>query len=171
MSLLRIKFDQIDLCGVEFFSDLTTCHHFIIIHFYSLNSLQSLDDSFNFPYHLHLNEYFLFYKNFLSKMSLITSQQMFYRITIRNISKSSKYFRPCNQSITCFIFLFELFQMLDMVKPALNDRITLRDLKQCKLAKIFFDTFFNIGKYLEHEQKDPFAPPKVSLLLFLNIQT
>jgi len=51
-------------------------------------------------------------------------------------------------------------QMLDMVKPALNDRITLRDLKQCKLAKIFFDTFFNIGKYLEHEQKDPFAPPK-----------
>ena len=53
--------------------------------------------------------------------------------------------------------------MLDMVKPSNGDKISLSDLKKCKQAKIFFDTFFNIEKYLEHEQKDPFAPQKVSL--------
>jgi len=53
-----------------------------------------------------------------------------------------------------------LCQMLDMVKPASGDKISLSDLKKCKQAKIFFDTFFNIEKYLEHEQKDPFAPQK-----------
>lgn len=33
-------------------------------------------------------------------------------------------------------------------------RITLQDLKRCKLANVFFDTFFNIEKYLDHEQKE-----------------
>merc|ERR1712135_98829 len=47
-----------------------------------------------------------------------------------------------------------------MVKPEHKDKITLRDLKRCKMANIFFDTFFNVEKYLDHEQKDPFAPPK-----------
>ena len=51
--------------------------------------------------------------------------------------------------------------MLDMVKPANNDYVTLRDLKACKMAGVFFDTFFNVEKYLDHEQKDPFAPQKV----------
>lgn len=60
------------------------------------------------------------------------------------------------------ILLISLQQMLDMVKPASGDKISLSDLKKCKQAKIFFDTFFNIEKYLEHEQKDPFAPQKVS---------
>ncbi|XP_018966013.2 serine/threonine-protein phosphatase 2A regulatory subunit B'' subunit beta-like isoform X1 [Cyprinus carpio] len=48
-----------------------------------------------------------------------------------------------------------LCQMLDMVKPEIPGKISLRDLKRCKLAHIFFDTFFNIEKYLDHEQKDP----------------
>ncbi|XP_073701444.1 serine/threonine-protein phosphatase 2A regulatory subunit B'' subunit beta [Garra rufa] len=48
-----------------------------------------------------------------------------------------------------------LCQMLDMVKPEIPGRITLRDLKRCKLSHIFFDTFFNIEKYLDHEQRDP----------------
>jgi len=51
--------------------------------------------------------------------------------------------------------------MLDMVKPACSEHVTLKDLKHCKMAHVFFDTFFNIEKYLEHEQKDPFAPQKV----------
>nr|CAB3260916.1 uncharacterized protein LOC100176266 [Phallusia mammillata] len=51
-------------------------------------------------------------------------------------------------------------QMLDMVKPLHRDRITLKDLKNCKMANVFFDTFFNVEKYLDHEQKDPFAPQK-----------
>uniref|UniRef100_A0A7N8XMF3 Protein phosphatase 2, regulatory subunit B'', beta n=1 Tax=Mastacembelus armatus TaxID=205130 RepID=A0A7N8XMF3_9TELE len=50
-----------------------------------------------------------------------------------------------------------LCQMLDLVKPEVEGKITLRDLKRCKLSHIFFDTFFNIEKYLDHEQKDPFA--------------
>ncbi|XP_075887186.1 serine/threonine-protein phosphatase 2A regulatory subunit B'' subunit beta isoform X1 [Nelusetta ayraudi] len=50
-----------------------------------------------------------------------------------------------------------LCQMLDLVKPEVEGRITLRDLKRCKLSHIFFDTFFNIEKYLDHEQKDPFS--------------
>uniref|UniRef100_A0AAZ3RHQ3 EF-hand domain-containing protein n=1 Tax=Oncorhynchus tshawytscha TaxID=74940 RepID=A0AAZ3RHQ3_ONCTS len=50
-----------------------------------------------------------------------------------------------------------LCQMLDLVKPEVEGKITLRDLKQCKLSHIFYDTFFNIEKYLDHEQKDPFS--------------
>uniref|UniRef100_A0AAV2K298 EF-hand domain-containing protein n=1 Tax=Knipowitschia caucasica TaxID=637954 RepID=A0AAV2K298_KNICA len=50
-----------------------------------------------------------------------------------------------------------LCQMLDLVKPELKEKITLRDLKRCKTAHMFFDTFFNIEKYLEHEQRDPFS--------------
>ncbi|RUS86592.1 hypothetical protein EGW08_005608, partial [Elysia chlorotica] len=48
-------------------------------------------------------------------------------------------------------------QMLDMVSPRREGRITLGDLKACKMTNIFFDTFFNLDKFLEHEQRDPFA--------------
>lgn len=47
--------------------------------------------------------------------------------------------------------------MLDMIKPVKRDCITLTDLKRCKMTPIFFDTFFNLEKYMEHEQRDPFA--------------
>ncbi|XP_065163604.1 serine/threonine-protein phosphatase 2A regulatory subunit B'' subunit alpha isoform X3 [Atheta coriaria] len=50
-----------------------------------------------------------------------------------------------------------LCQMLDMVKPATPGKIALSDLKKCKMTPIFFDTFFNFEKYLDHEQRDPFA--------------
>nr|CAG4645339.1 EOG090X00JH [Lynceus sp. MCZ IZ 141354] len=50
-----------------------------------------------------------------------------------------------------------LCQMLDMVNPAIPGKISLRDLKQCRMTPIFFDTFFNLEKYLDHEQRDPFA--------------
>ncbi|KAH9584809.1 Serine/threonine-protein phosphatase 2A regulatory subunit B'' subunit alpha [Schistosoma haematobium] len=55
-----------------------------------------------------------------------------------------------------------LCQCLDMVKPALTDKIRLSDMKQCRLCHIFFDTFFNLPKYLQHEQRDPFANLRVS---------
>ncbi|KAJ8253146.1 hypothetical protein GJAV_G00209640 [Gymnothorax javanicus] len=48
-----------------------------------------------------------------------------------------------------------LCQMLDLVKPAIPGKITLPDLKRCKMSHVFFDTFFNIEKYLYREQKDP----------------
>lgn len=50
-----------------------------------------------------------------------------------------------------------LCQMLDMVRPEETDKISLRDLKKCRMTPIFFDTFFNLEKYLDHEQRDPFA--------------
>ncbi|XP_015439578.1 PREDICTED: uncharacterized protein LOC107194465 [Dufourea novaeangliae] len=50
-----------------------------------------------------------------------------------------------------------LCQMLDMIKPATPGKISLSDLKKCKMTSIFFDTFFNLEKYLDHEQRDPFA--------------
>lgn len=53
-----------------------------------------------------------------------------------------------------------LCQMLDLVKPESQGKITLGDLKRCRMAHIFFDTFFNLEKYLDHEQRDPFAVQK-----------
>uniref|UniRef100_A0A672JNN8 EF-hand domain-containing protein n=1 Tax=Salarias fasciatus TaxID=181472 RepID=A0A672JNN8_SALFA len=53
-----------------------------------------------------------------------------------------------------------LCQMLDLVKPESSGKITLGDLKHCRMAHIFFDTFFNLEKYLDHEQRDPFAVQK-----------
>uniref|UniRef100_A0A3B3RI12 Protein phosphatase 2 regulatory subunit B''beta n=1 Tax=Paramormyrops kingsleyae TaxID=1676925 RepID=A0A3B3RI12_9TELE len=50
-----------------------------------------------------------------------------------------------------------LCQMLDLVNPQTQGKITLCDLKRCKMSHVFFDTFFNIEKYLEHEQRDPFS--------------
>lgn len=47
--------------------------------------------------------------------------------------------------------------MIDLVSPKDPQRITLGDLKRCKLTPVFFDTFFNLEKYLDHEQRDPFA--------------
>ncbi|CAF1172308.1 unnamed protein product [Adineta steineri] len=48
-------------------------------------------------------------------------------------------------------------QMLDLVKPEEANKIRLKDLKRCKLTNVFFDTFFNLEKYLNNEQKDPFS--------------
>ena len=47
--------------------------------------------------------------------------------------------------------------MLDMIKPQHRDCVTLGDLKRCRMTHVFFDTFFNLEKYLDHEQRDPFA--------------
>jgi len=59
--------------------------------------------------------------------------------------------------------------MLDLVKPEEENKIRLKDLKRCKLTNVFFDTFFNLEKYLDNEQKDPFSNIKVKLFLFLFI--
>ena len=47
--------------------------------------------------------------------------------------------------------------MIDLASPQDALRITLNDLKRCRLTPVFFDTFFNLEKYLDHEQRDPFA--------------
>ncbi|XP_066474834.1 serine/threonine-protein phosphatase 2A regulatory subunit B'' subunit alpha-like [Tiliqua scincoides] len=53
-----------------------------------------------------------------------------------------------------------LCQMLDLVKPECDGRVTLRDLKKCRMAHVFYNTFFNLEKYLDNEQRDPFAVQK-----------
>jgi len=51
-----------------------------------------------------------------------------------------------------------LCQMLDLIHPADPNFVTLVDLKRkMELVHIFFDTFFDLEKYLEHENKDSFA--------------
>lgn len=49
--------------------------------------------------------------------------------------------------------------MLDMIRPSGpgGDKISLADLKRCRMTPIFFDTMFNMDKYLDNEQRDPFA--------------
>lgn len=51
-----------------------------------------------------------------------------------------------------------LCQMLDLIHPADSNFVTLVDLKRkIELVHIFFDTFFDLEKYLDHENKDSFA--------------
>lgn len=45
-------------------------------------------------------------------------------------------------------------QVLDLVNPRERNKITLHDLKRTKMATIFFDTFINLEKYLEHESRE-----------------
>lgn len=69
--------------------------------------------------------------------------------------------------------------MLDMIHPTTPGKISLSDLKNCKMTSIFFDTFFNLEKYLDHEQRDPFASTRdhdtdghevcIYLIIYLNI--
>ena len=46
---------------------------------------------------------------------------------------------------------------MDLVKPQEPGKIRLKDLKNCKMTNVFFDTFINLEKYLEYEQRDPFS--------------
>ncbi|MBN3284597.1 P2R3A phosphatase, partial [Polyodon spathula] len=80
----------------------------------------------------------------------------------------SEFFYLC--SPPCGIPCLQLSETLTLeeLKMAQNDcpwivlagKITLRDLKHCRMAHIFYDTFFNLEKYLDHEQRDPFAVQK-----------
>lgn len=45
-------------------------------------------------------------------------------------------------------------QILDLVNPKEKSKISLADLKRTKMAPIFFDTFINLEKYLEHESRE-----------------
>ena len=50
-----------------------------------------------------------------------------------------------------------LCQMSDMLCPATPGRITLADLRACKLAGQFFNVLFNLGKFVAYEARDPFS--------------
>lgn len=47
-------------------------------------------------------------------------------------------------------------QLTDMVKPQCEGSVTLKDLKRCQMSPNFFNTLFNLNKFLAFEQRDPF---------------
>ena len=69
------------------------------------------------------------------------------------------------QSFGCDFVPFEdiLCQMFDLIRPRNRHYVTLGDLKRCKTTHLFFDTFTNLHKYMDREQRDPFANFRVCL--------
>lgn len=57
-------------------------------------------------------------------------------------------------NIEALPFIDSACQILDLVNPKEKNKISLADLKRTKLATIFFDTFINLEKYLEHESRE-----------------
>lgn len=57
-------------------------------------------------------------------------------------------------NIEALPFLDSACQILDLINPKEKNKISLSDLKRTKLATIFFDTFINLEKYLEHESRE-----------------
>ena len=45
--------------------------------------------------------------------------------------------------------------MTDMVKPEIEGKISLLDLKRCKQSGVFFNVLFNLTKFIQYDQKDP----------------
>eukprot|EP00051_Salpingoeca_urceolata_P019223 m.278169 g.278169 ORF g.278169 m.278169 type:complete len:280 (+) comp19379_c0_seq1:1172-2011(+) len=59
-------------------------------------------------------------------------------------------------AVECMPFNDCLCQVLDMVSPRVKTFITLQDLRRCGHASIFFNTFLNVNKFLDFEDRDPF---------------
>jgi len=52
-----------------------------------------------------------------------------------------------------------LCQMIDMIKPANNDYLVVEDFLQTECFQVsgaLFDALFNLNKYMQFEQRDPF---------------
>lgn len=57
-------------------------------------------------------------------------------------------------NIEALPFVDSACQIFDLVNPREKNKISLQDLKKTKMATIFFDTFINLEKYLEHESRE-----------------
>jgi hypothetical protein len=44
-----------------------------------------------------------------------------------------------------------------MINPLDRNRISLKDIKNCKMGEYIFNLCFNVTKFLQSEQKDPFV--------------
>jgi len=57
------------------------------------------------------------------------------------------------------VVMFEdiLCQLTDMICPAIEGEITVKDIKASQMASCFFNTLFNLNKFLAYEQRDPFT--------------
>ena len=63
----------------------------------------------------------------------------------------------CISMVCCMVALVHVYYLC-------SDCISLRDLKACGHAKLFFNTLFSFNKFLEHEQFDPLSKVSSSLL-------
>ena len=43
-----------------------------------------------------------------------------------------------------------------MLKPKCPNKISLADLKACKMTSLFFNIFFNVNKYMNEDESDPY---------------
>eukprot|EP01135_Chromosphaera_perkinsii_P000532 Nk52_evm6s116 gene=Nk52_evmTU6s116 len=68
-----------------------------------------------------------------------------------------QYYRMGTLAVDSIPFEDCICQVLDMIKPVRENHITLGDLKRSKMTGLFFNLFFNLHKFLDFEQKDPFA--------------
>lgn len=50
-----------------------------------------------------------------------------------------------------------MFNIFPPSPPTPLGKISLSDLKACKMTPVFFNTFVNVDKYLDYEQRDPVA--------------
>lgn len=57
-------------------------------------------------------------------------------------------------NIEALPFLDCACQILDLINPKKKNKISLSDLKRTKMVTIFYDTFINLEKYLEHESRE-----------------
>ena len=79
---------------------------------------------------LHPNECAFFYEEQLQRMECLSQEPVLW------------------EDILC--------QMSDMLNPEVNGRITMRDLRRCKLSGNFFNVLFNLNKFIAFETRDPF---------------
>ncbi|KCV72533.1 hypothetical protein H696_00125, partial [Fonticula alba] len=60
-------------------------------------------------------------------------------------------------NIDAFNFEDMLCQMLDYIHPARGTVLTLADIRKSGFAPLFFDTLFNLARFIDHESRDPAA--------------
>lgn len=108
--------------------------------------------------YLSMYELEYFYEEQLQRMESLGIETLPFEDCLCQVGVVSSQLRHAVLGASNFsLFLFLGEQMLDMIHPAVPGKVSLNDLKRCQMTPIFFDTFFNLEKYLDHEQRDPFA--------------
>ena len=92
-----------------------------------------------------------------------SSPLVFFFLFMMTLSFLSLYWKatPCHCPFYLAVWTLHMHVFVNIYMLFSPGKITLGDLKRCRMAHIFFDTFFNLEKYLDHEQRDPFAVQKV----------
>lgn len=103
--------------------------------------------------YLSMYELEYFYEEQLQRMESLGIETLPFEDCLCQVGSATSLL--LQQSSLCCVNIF--LKMLDMIHPTVPGKVSLNDLKRCQMTPIFFDTFFNLEKYLDHEQRDPFA--------------